>query len=155
MTNAPEADDEDAIRAQAVKLLARREHATAELARKLDQRGYERAPVARVLAALAQENLLSDKRYAESMVRARVERGQGPARIASELARAGADEAEADTAIAEAEVDWRALAAAARRKRFGDAAPADRNQRLKQMRFLQQRGFRHDHIAAAVNDDSS
>lgn len=153
MGQAPEAEDDGAIRAQAIKLLARREHAPAELHRKLGQRGYERVAIERVLAELAEENLLSEKRYAESVVRARIERGQGPARIAAELTRAGVDETEADAAIAEAGADWSALAAAARHKRFGAGKPADRSQRLKQMRFLQQRGFHHDDIAAAVDED--
>lgn len=150
MPDSPASDDEGAIRAQAIKLLARREHAWAEMARKLGQRGYERAAVARVLEALTADDLLSETRYAASVVRSRVGRGQGPARIAAELARAGIGQDAADDAIADAEVDWRESALAARTKRFGSTPPVDRHQRLKQMRFLRQRGFYHQDIAAAV-----
>lgn len=153
MREVPAADDEAAIRAQAIKLLARREHAPAELARKLAQRGYERLAVQRVLAELEDDDLLSRTRYAESVVRARIQRGQGPARIIAELARAGLDQDHAADAIAQAEPDWQALARAARRKRFGEAGPADRGQRLKQMRFLRQRGFYHEDINAAMDAD--
>lgn len=154
MSAAPQADDEEAVRAQAIKLLARREHAPAELRRKLDQRGFERTAITHVLEALARQDLLSSQRYAAGFVRARIERGQGPVRIAAELTRAGVDEAEVDSALAEADVDWQELAAGARQKRFGARPPADRSQRLKQMRFLQRRGFDHDAIAAAVDVDA-
>lgn len=155
MADAPAPDDEDAIRAQAIKLLARREHAQVELERKLDQRGYERAAIERVLAALTDDNLLSEMRYAAGMVRARVERGQGPVRIAAELSRVGVAQSQVDDALAEAEVDWFELAVAARRKRFGDTTPENREQRSKQIRFLQRRGFQQDMINAALETDAT
>jgi regulatory protein len=50
--------------------------------------------------------------------------------------------------------DWRALASAARARRFGRPAPADDRDKARQARFLQYRGFSADHIRAATGADS-
>lgn len=144
--------DPAAIRARAVKLLARREHAPRELIAKLAQRGFDETAVADVAAELEAENLLSERRYAESMARSRVERGQGPLRIRAELSARGVGEAAIDDALAELDVDWGALAAAVRRKRFDAAVPDDYPSKAKQMRFLQQRGFDGGTIRDTLED---
>ncbi|MES1943370.1 recombination regulator RecX [Salinisphaera sp. PC39] len=144
--------DPAAIRARAVKLLARREHAPRELISKLARRGFDETAVADVAAELEAENLLSERRYAESMARSRVERGQGPLRIRAELSARGVGEAAIDDALAELDVDWAALASTVRRKRFGAAVPDDFPSKAKQMRFLQQRGFDGGTIRAALGD---
>ena len=61
-------------------------------------------------------------------------------------------------ALARADGSWRERAAAARTKRFGGELPQDHEERARQARFLQSRGFRHDEIMYAVtrradNDD--
>lgn len=145
------ADDatHQAVRERAIGLLARREHAPKELAFKLTQRGYPTSLVAAVVDELEAENLLSSRRYAESVVRVRTQKGRGPVRIRDELAGQGIDAAEIEQALAVAEVDWFELAFQARRKRFGEQPPADYPDKARQMRFLQQRGFSHEHIKAA------
>ena len=60
-------------------------------------------------------------------------------------------------ALATAEVDWGALARAARRKKFR-APPGDASARAKQSRFLEYRGFdaaqiRHALTQAANDED--
>lgn len=139
------------IRARAIKLLARREHAPAELARKLVQRGYDPEQIHAVLDALRADNLLSVQRYAESMVRARSARGQGPQRIRADLSSAGVDDADIEAALSQAETDWSALAASERIKRYGDGVPDNFPDRAKQMRFLQRRGFSGEQINAAFD----
>jgi|SRR5699024_6160421 len=133
-------------------LLARREHAPAELAAKLQRRGFDSADVAHVLAALSAEDLLSAQRYATAVVNARSARGYGPLRIRNELAQKQIDEQLIEQALAAAEVDWFALAVATCAKRFGTAAAADYKERARRMRFLQRRGFDFDCIRAAVAD---
>lgn len=140
-----------ALRERALGLLARREHAPAELAAKLSARGYDDNAVAALIAALQDEGLLSARRYAEAFVHARAQKGQGPVKITAELAARRLDEADIDDALAAAEVDWTALATQARRKRFGSTPPADFPAKAKQMRFLQQRGFTSDQIHSAVD----
>lgn len=142
--------DPEAIRARALKLLARREHAPRELLRKLTQRGFDADAVAAVAAELDAENLLSETRFAESAARSRAERGYGPMRIRAELSAKGVGEGAIDAALEALDTDWGALADQVRRKRFGADVPRDFPAKAKQMRFLQQRGFDGDAIRRAL-----
>jgi regulatory protein len=147
-----EAEAAAAARKLALDLLARREHARAELARKLSTRGFEADVIEGVLAALAEARLQSDERFAEQFVSARAERGSGPFKIRMELRERGLDESLAELALEEAGCDWYELAREVRRKRFGTAVPAEFKERARQARFLQTRGFDMEQIRAAMGD---
>jgi regulatory protein len=140
----------DDIRARALALLARREHSRQELLRKLRQRGFAEADLRPVLEELAAAQLQSDTRYAESYARSRAERGFGPLRIRAELQERGIDASGIEAALAGLEADWELQAREAREKRFGGEPPEDLKQRTRQTRFLQQRGFSHDQVRAAL-----
>jgi len=143
---------EVACRRTAMDLLARREHARAELASKLAERGFEAALITTTLDALERDGLLSERRFLESFVAGRVRRGQGPVRIASELARRGIDAADARAALDALEVDWVALARETRERRFGAPPPADYREWARQARFLQYRGFSSEQVRNALGD---
>ncbi|MGH8180367.1 MAG: regulatory protein RecX [Steroidobacteraceae bacterium] len=145
-------DDPQAIRAAALALLARRDWLTGELSAKLQAAGCDQQATAGVIAELADERLLDDTRYAERYVASRAERGQGPVRIAAELASLGAQRELIDAALASGP-DWRAAAGNARRRKFGAAPPASWAEKARQARFLQYRGFSADHIRAATGAD--
>lgn len=136
-----------------LRLLALREHTVRELTDKLTARGVDAATAALVVDDLRGRGLQSDARFAEAFVHSRVSRGQGPVRIRQELARRGVDTGAADEAIAAAAPQWRALAADARRRKFGDAAPEDRAAWQRQARFLTQRGFPSDVVYRVLGDD--
>lgn len=142
------ADDRSACRRRALDLLARREHSRLELERKLGQRGHPPDLIAGILDALTDEGLIAADRFAESFVRSRAGRGQGPVRIRHELAERGVEHGEAY--VDDAAYDWRTLAGEARIKRFGSARPASFKERARQARFLQYRGFTGEQIAAAL-----
>jgi len=144
--------DPAAARAVAVALLARRDFASGELHARLTARGFEAAAATEALASLAAEGLLSDERYALNYVTWHAGRGQGPVRIAAELRALGLPPPLIEAAL-ESGPDWRALAAAARVRRFGRAAPASWKDKARQARFLQYRGFSADHIRAATGTD--
>jgi regulatory protein len=149
----PEAGaDPEAIRAAALALLARRDWLTVELSAKLRSSGCDGEATAAVIAALVAERLLNDARYAERYVASRAERGQGPLRIAADLASLGAPRELIEAAIA-AGPDWRAAAGAVRRRKFGAQPPDSWAQKARQARFLQYRGFSSDHIRAATGAD--
>ncbi len=143
------AGDPHSARAAAVALLARRDHFSAELRRKLLERGFEPAAALEALEALEAERLLDDARCLERFVAYRAERGQGPLRIALDLKAHGVPAERIGPAL-EAAADWRALARTVRRRRFGAAAPADWSEKARQARFLQYRGFSSDDIRAAI-----
>ena len=149
----PEAPaDPEAIRAAALALLARRDWLAGELSAKLQAAGGDPAAVAGVIADLVQERLLDDARYVERYVVSRAERGQGPVRIAAELASLRAPPELIDAAL-ESGPDWPAAAAAARRRKFGVVPPDSPAEKARQARFLQYRGFSADHIRAATGAD--
>lgn len=129
-----------------MELLAAREHAQAELARKLRRRGFPAPAVERALAELAGEGLLCDERFAEAYVRRRAEAGIGPLRIRHELHERGVEAALAARLLAAGGGDWEARAARTREKRFGPARPAERREWLRQARFLEYRGFSAEQI---------
>ena len=146
------AADPEAIRAVALGLLARRDWLTGELSAQLQARGCDPQATATVIADLAQERLLNDARYAERYVASRAERGQGPLRIAADLASLGAPRALIEAAI-ESGPEWRVLAGAVRRRKFGVTPPDSWAEKARQARFLQYRGFSADHIRAATGAD--
>ncbi|MFZ5592854.1 MAG: regulatory protein RecX [Pseudomonadota bacterium] len=139
-----------AVRRSAINMLARREHSSQELRRKLGSKGFDDADVDEALAGLRQDRLQSDERFIESLVRSRIGKGCGPLRIQAELRERGI----AEELIAQAmDVDagaWRERIEEVRRKRFGVARPGDMNERARQMRFLQYRGFTTEQIRSAM-----
>ncbi len=145
-------EDPQAALAAALRLLARREHSVLELRRKLEQRGWQGGPLDEVLDSLVDQNLLSDRRFAEVYTRTRIERGYGPLRIRAELRERGIDAALAEAALEAEAPDWSEQARDARLRRFGEAPPADFREKARQMRFLQRRGFDGGHIRAALGE---
>ena len=140
------------VRRVAMNLLARREHARAELERKLDNRGFDSRLVQVVLDELACEGLQSDTRFAESLVASAARRGTGPAHARMKLRQCGVDADLAQQAMDDCDADWVELAAAVRARKFGDAPPDDYRERAKQARFLQQRGFDSEIIFRILGD---
>ena len=136
---------------RAVRLLAQREHSARELAAKLAGKGIDAATAGLVVDDLRGRGLQSDLRFAEAFVHSRVGRGHGPVRIRQELGQRGIGNDLADQAL-DGCADWPALAEAARRKKFGDAPPADRGDWARQARFLAGRGFPTDLIRNVLDD---
>jgi regulatory protein len=150
--DAPE-DPVAAARAQALKLLARREHARGELLEKLVARGHDRAVAAQVLDELAARRLLSEERFVAHLVSVKSGRGVGPLRIAAELRAKGVARDDAQAGLEASAADWAAECERARRKRFGAALPRDAQERGRQARFLQQRGFTAEQVRRALRGD--
>lgn len=138
----------------AIGLLARREHAQSEIRRKLKDRGYDDELTTEVVDELTRQRLLSDDRFAESFIRARANRGQGPIRLRAELRQLQIPADMIDKHLAAAQVDWLELAMTVRERRFGGQAPVGVAERAKQVRFLQYRGFTTDQIRASLRQIS-
>jgi regulatory protein len=127
------------LRVQAIRLLARREYARAELLHKLLAKGAAPDEACRVLDELAAQGYLSDARYARVTV-AHQSGAFGRRRIAAALQAKGVARADIDSALTDAAVDDDAVLRALWQRRFG-RAPVDERERLRQMRFLHARGF--------------
>ena len=140
------------VRVAAMNLLARREHSRCELRDKLSRRFGQAEIIDEQLQRLAQENLQSDARFAESYVRQSSERGYGPARLTAELRERGVAEGDILDALADAETDWWALASRVVEKKFGQAPATDLRDKSRRLRFLQYRGFTSVHYRHLLDD---
>jgi regulatory protein len=136
------------LRERALRLLARREHGRAELARKLKEHARAEDDVEALLEDLSRRKLLSDERYAESRAHA-LSRKFGAARIAHELRAKGLDKGLAEQASRAARATEVERAQEVWRRKFR-LAPKTREERARQMRFLQSRGFSFDAIRSVV-----
>ena len=158
-------------------LLARREHSLSELHRKLCRRFDAPDLVASVLQDLQRENLQSDERYAESLLRQRLQRGYGPARIRQDMRERGLNEAAIAAAHAAVEPDWFAAAESVFARKFGSIPAAESGlatldhednpqdsvalrearqmalkEKAKRMRFMQYRGFAAEHFRHLLDE---
>jgi regulatory protein len=125
----------------AMDLLSRREHSVCELTRKLKQREFEIDEIDAAIATLQQDNLQSDSRFIESIVHYRINAGFGPIKIKYELRQKGISDDLGDDYLSSLEVDWNLHMAEQRIKKFGEDIPVEYKEKMKQARFLQNRGF--------------
>ena len=139
---------EPSLRERALRLLARREHSRAELAKKLQVHSRPGDDLEALLDDLSRRKFLSDERYAESRAHA-LSRKFGAARIAHELRARGLDKDLADKASKAARATELERAREVWRRKFR-SAPKTREERARQMRFLQSRGFSFDAIRSVV-----
>jgi regulatory protein len=136
------------LKARALRYLSAREHSRLELARKLARYAQENDDVNALLDALETAKLLSESRFSESLVHRRAGRF-GNSRILSELQSHGIDGDALGGIKADLAKNEIARAREVRQRKFSQA-PLDAAERAKQMRFLQQRGFSHRAIQAAM-----
>ena len=136
------------LKARALRYLSAREHSRLELARKLTRHLQEGDDLDQLLDWLVAQKFLSDSRFAESLVNRRAARF-GSSRILSELQTHGLDAAAVSTLRISLLEDENERAFQVWEKKFGTVATSHQ-ERAKQMRFLQQRGFSHSAIQFAI-----
>ena len=132
---------ESSIRNKAMDLLARREHSEQELRQKLKTRAYDADAIDEALQALKADRLQSDERFTESYVNHRFNAGVGPLKIRYELRQKGVSDELADVFLEPLSDQWDELMTRQRARKFGAPIPDDYAERMKQARFLQNRGF--------------
>ncbi len=76
-------------REQALRFLRLRDHSSAELARKLRQKGIDAALIAPLLEELTQKGYLNEARVAQALLERLQARGYGPMRIKAEMQKRG------------------------------------------------------------------
>ncbi|MBI3546874.1 MAG: regulatory protein RecX [Gammaproteobacteria bacterium] len=131
--------------------LARREHSRQEIYKKLLKKGSSETLAAEVVEQLAGEQLISDERFMESLIRARRNRGYGPLRIHKELQDKGVTAEAIDRWLDVTGREWLEDIKRVQRKKFGGRIPKDYSERARQARFLQYRGFTYDQIQQILN----
>ncbi|MCY4041488.1 MAG: regulatory protein RecX [Gammaproteobacteria bacterium] len=124
--------------------LARREHSVREARQRLTRKGVSESRITEVMDKLIAEGAISDRRFAESLVRVRAARGKGPLLVGAELRSRGI-ERELAREITDTYA-WHDVGKIAKAKRFGEGLPADSDEFDRQARFLAGRGFPIDMI---------
>ena len=138
MTNCSHKD----IRQTAINLLTRREHSQYELQCKLKSRGFELHDIHQIIDELNQKGWQSDERFTENYIRSRIRNGFGPLKITQELQKRHVSNNLIEQYLNEYDKNqWIALKEKARIKRFGSEKPKEFKELMKQLRFLNYRGF--------------
>jgi len=137
------------MRAFAYQLLGRREYSLAELSVRLKKKWPAADDVASLVQQLAEENLVSDERFAESFVRSRVQRMQGPLKVRAELKGKGIDDSLVSQALESPSISWRELAAEWLARQQPGVLGLKEKQKF--YRRLVNRGFTHGQAMDAVN----
>jgi regulatory protein len=136
----------------AIRYLARREYSTKELQQRLHAKAYDADEITEVLAELRKNNYQNDGRFAEGVIRNRVNRGYGWHYIEQELKQKGISNDLISELRNNQQIDWYNIAELAYNKRFGDSAIVDIKDKAKRLRFLQARGFANDDIFTLLSD---
>ena len=135
----PKSRPEVTPRSRALRLLARREHSRAELARKLAPHVEDKAALSALLDDLTQQGWISEARVVEQLVHAK--RGRyGPARLRQLLLAKGVSEDLIAPALSKVKSGELGAARTVWARKCSAAAQS-REERAKQVRFLQARGF--------------
>ncbi len=135
------------LRERALRLLARREHSRAELARKLAAYAGVEA-VEALLDSLESEGLLSNRRYVEALVHSYAGR-YGSLKLKHTLEHQGVMGEEAEQAVQQARAADLAACQALWQRKFG-TPPRGPKEKARQYRFLLGRGYPPEVVAHVV-----
>lgn len=156
-----------ARRERAFRLLAAREHSRNELREKLlRNNGRDDLPeddtplftepeqatnlIEQLLDQLAEQQLQSDRRFLDSLVRQYLSRGKGPLALQQACRQHRLDPAAVNETLQHLEKSWPRQIQRVKEKRFGNEPPADVREAARMQRFLAQRGFTPEQIRKAV-----
>lgn len=124
-----------------MRYLAKRDYSAQKIQEKLLQKGFTLSVILPVLEQLRAAKLLDDARFTENFIQNRMNKGQGPKRIAKELAAQGI----LQTMIAEKmnifDNAWVVNLRKIWEKKFKKQKPLNYADKIKQTRFLLYRGF--------------
>ena len=142
----PSAND---MRAFAYLLLGRREYSLRELENRLRKKWPQAEGIEVLVAQLEGENLVSDERFAESFLRSRIRRNQGPVKIRAELKGRGVSDAVISNTLEAASPGWLELAMEWLQRQHPEKLSFE--EKPKYYRRLLNRGFTHSQAMDAIN----
>lgn len=135
----------------AYSVLAVREHSRQELYWKLRRREWcDEAEIDDLLDALETDNILSDDRYAESLVRFSLYRGHGRIKIRHKLRESGVTTSLIQKYLEDADINWYSQIHEVRIKKCGETLPKEFADKAKLSRFLAGRGFEVELICQEI-----
>lgn len=140
--------DDKKIHQIALDYLARREHTRFTLREKLMQKGFSHQSVETVLDILIQNGLLNEERFCEGFIQKRIRQGYGPIRITAECHQYGVNNDIIFSQLPQDEDFWLDAIQKILLKKF---RPSELHKEpLRQIRYLQYRGFKLDQIKASL-----
>jgi regulatory protein len=131
----------------ALDYLARREHSRFILREKLLRKGFLHHSVEAVLDVLTQQGFLNEERFCETFIQRRIRQGYGPIRIAAECKNYGLSNDIIFSQLSRDEKFWLAAIEKILQKKF--LLSSLPKEQLRQIRYLQYRGFTLDQIKAS------
>ena len=134
------------IRQVALSYLAKSEYTRFTLREKLLRKGFLHQVVEAALDSLAQQGFLDDARFCEVFIARRVRQGYGPIRILAECRQYGINEEIITSQLQQDEEFWLTVINAVWQKKKFSADNSSQQEQLRQIRYLQYRGFRLDQI---------
>lgn len=140
------------LRALALTWLGRQEYSVAKFTKKLQQHQASDEQIAQIIDEFCQHNWLSEARYCQGFVRARISKGQGKLRILNDGRGHQLASGDLEAAIAEQQVDWFELALETYQRRYGQKPITDIKEKAKRLRFMQYRGFTMEQIDYAISE---
>jgi regulatory protein len=129
-----------------LNLLTYRDHSAQELRQKLRTKSFGQEDIEPVITRLTEAGLINDKRFAENYLHSRQNKGYGPLRIIQELEVRGITDEIIAELIEITDNAWLIAAEQVWKKHFKNKQPVNFKERIKQMRFLQYRGFTLEQI---------
>lgn len=135
-----------------INLLSRREYSEYEIRCKMREKAFSQEEIDAALAHCQERSWQSDRRFCESYLNARSQRGYGRNRIKQELLQLkGISPDVVNDVLADSEIDWHALAGNVLRKKFPDfAEQQNMKSRQKIWRYMLSHGFNQNEFADYV-----
>lgn len=135
---------------KALDILSRREHSVAQLKSKIRKFQDDAKQIEDLVNKLIDMNLLSDKRFAESLIKSKSEIGYGPNYIEQLLQKNSISKNDYD--LYSLNIDWHAICKNVAEKKIGNKK-LNYEDKQKILRFLSYRGFSYEIIMESTNLD--
>lgn len=147
--------DEQCIKkgiAYACGLLGAREYSVGGITKKLFAKGYCQQRIDCIVTFLLENRWLCERRFCESFIRSRANKGQGLSRINDELVQQSVSRALVAEVVNSLSIDWQRVCDMATEKKILTASlvPACRKERQKLERFLIYRGFSRSEVCHSI-----
>jgi len=148
-------ETEAEIRSAVISLLARREYSRSEIEQKYRDK-CDALKLCKVLDRCQADGYQSDQRFAEMLVRSKLNQGYGFLRILQDGKRKGLSETLLKESVQNQAPDWFESAADLCRRKFKEGVDTqDRKLYEKRMRYLLSRGFSYEQAKYAIESVNS
>ena len=137
-------------KAAALRSLARREQAEAQLTQRLIQQGFAKEVIQAVITYCRNYGWIDNERYGAMAVRAGARKGHGPLKIRNQLRNCALNNEQIEHAFSQPEIDWYELALTLLQRRYRAGSLTNSKDQIKSLRYLLGRGFTQEQARYAL-----